>query len=861
MSRVSISLSGSEPEGSLDDTSGVTVSTSSSGGALQPYMKNLRDNDRARIQRVDTLEGLMRHVDQLRGQYAGEKWSRFFDFLKPVMSWLSGYNTCINSFLQASPPEFVMLWGSMAFVLEVCACHVCLYIPATGPQHHLIEELKTKLLQITTQLHHICEDAIAFFSRHPVVNYIYAIFRPLGDKISPRLQRIRKLLASIELDAQTITRTLHQDELVYEIKRLAPRLTGDVSDHRTMLLSKLPFQNLPAGQNPRFFGREAELTRLEEYLSPGMEPERLSCSCIYGLVGFGKTEIALEFAFRNLDVYDAILWVAAETQAKLLESFSVIARKLNLVDEWSVHHSDQCRDLVWQWLHNFWPPLGHAFKWLLIFDNVTDSSVVSSNWPRTSRGAVLVTCKSWAIASRFSSMAGRKTAAVSVDVFEPRAATMFLLSFLDTEAPTPADEKLASRIAQSVKYHPLALKMVGSYIRRRQNTLAAFLQEHPDFERDFLFHPALEESIDEKDLRHQSTIANVWAKSVQCLDTNTRLLIDMLALLDEDGGTRIKSHLLIQSVVDRSLSPRERSFIFNRLIFYLNTAFPDQADGQPLHSQWERCEELASQVQALFAVYFRHRDDFPDSPILLCEIGVRCAWYAIKIGGQYDAGIKMADQSISLCERALGNGRHPGYSTWFINDMISHHINVKATIEMQKPTVDHGLQLAQRVCDIRTANKRPDGLSSKDEFWIASAKGNLSVSLMALGRAEEAMDIISGLLEREDMKPNVDLYLSNACLCSTIMRRLGTAMEYNTKAMDAVRLLRGQGDDTAQMAICYFYLSGIHRRNGNIDGASTAMKRCLEIRERLMPRHHSTAFAHHQMGAILHVAGNYQESM
>lgn len=78
--------------------------------------------------------------------------------------------------------------------------------------------------------------------------------------------------------------------------------------------------------------------------------------------------------------------------------------------------------------------------------------------------------------------------------------------------------------------------------------------------------------------------------------------------------------------------------------------------------------------------------------------------------------------------------------------------------------------------EICVNNKRPTGFSSKDEFWIASAKGNLSVSLIALGRTEEALEIILELLEREDMKLNVDLYLSNACLCTTIMGRLDIAM-------------------------------------------------------------------------------------
>jgi len=60
---------------------------------------------------------------------------------------------------------------------------------------------------------------------------------------------------------------------------------------------------------------------------------------------------------------------------------------------------------------------------------------------------------------------------------------------------------------------------------------------------------------------------------------------------------------------------------------------------------------------------------------------------------------------------------------------------------------------------------------------------------------------------------------------------------------------------------CYFYLSTIDRKRGDIHLARTHMQRCLEIREKHMPHHHHTGFTHHQMGLLMQMSGDDEEAV
>jgi MinD superfamily P-loop ATPase len=54
---------------------------------------------------------------------------------------------------------------------------------------------------------------------------------------------------------------------------------------------------------------------------------------ISGLGGLGKTQIAIEYAYRYRDDYQAILWVRADSRGTLITFFVNLAHLLNLPEK------------------------------------------------------------------------------------------------------------------------------------------------------------------------------------------------------------------------------------------------------------------------------------------------------------------------------------------------------------------------------------------------------------------------------------------------------------------------------------------------------------------------------------------------
>ncbi|KAJ8121793.1 hypothetical protein ONZ43_g1844 [Nemania bipapillata] len=89
---------------------------------------------------------------------------------------------------------------------------------------------------------------------------------------------------------------------------------------------KLPYRSIPYSRNHQFQFREDLLKRMYAELQPGTDATSLRATGLHGLGGVGKTQIALEFAYRHSQDYEAIFWVAAETEAKLRDSLLSHAR-------------------------------------------------------------------------------------------------------------------------------------------------------------------------------------------------------------------------------------------------------------------------------------------------------------------------------------------------------------------------------------------------------------------------------------------------------------------------------------------------------------------------------------------------------
>jgi hypothetical protein len=82
---------------------------------------------------------------------------------------------------------------------------------------------------------------------------------------------------------------------------------------------------------------------------------------LHGLGGVGKTQLAVEYAWKHLGGYEAVLWVRPDSHQTVDTSLAGLAGVLDL-PEVSVKEHDVQTDAVLRWLK------GHK-RWLLIADN------------------------------------------------------------------------------------------------------------------------------------------------------------------------------------------------------------------------------------------------------------------------------------------------------------------------------------------------------------------------------------------------------------------------------------------------------------------------------------------------------------
>ncbi|MCH0538243.1 tetratricopeptide repeat protein [Streptomyces sp. MUM 203J] len=82
-------------------------------------------------------------------------------------------------------------------------------------------------------------------------------------------------------------------------------------------------------RNPRFTGRTTILERVRAALTAA-PPHAPSLVALHGTGGVGKTQIALEYAYRHAGEYDVVWWVRAMTTSTARESLAALAEALGV---------------------------------------------------------------------------------------------------------------------------------------------------------------------------------------------------------------------------------------------------------------------------------------------------------------------------------------------------------------------------------------------------------------------------------------------------------------------------------------------------------------------------------------------------
>ncbi|MGV9250125.1 FxSxx-COOH system tetratricopeptide repeat protein [Streptomyces sp. NPDC003697] len=198
--------------------------------------------------------------------------------------------------------------------------------------------------------------------------------------------------------------------------------------------------NLPP-RNPNFTGRTALLELLAQRLGEGTTtvlPE-----AIHGMGGVGKTQLAIEYAYRHQSDYDIVWWIPSERPGQIGQALVELAQRLGLV---TTTEANIAGPAVREALREGRP----YSRWLLIFDNADNPEQVRHYFPQGGNGTILVTSRN----RRWGQVGG----SLEVDVFTREESK----ELLRRSGPPLSDEE-ADALADALGDLPLALEQAAAW--------------------------------------------------------------------------------------------------------------------------------------------------------------------------------------------------------------------------------------------------------------------------------------------------------------------------------------------------------------------------------------------------------------
>ena len=213
--------------------------------------------------------------------------------------------------------------------------------------------------------------------------------------------------------------------------------------------------NIPYPRNPFFVGRDHELVQVHQQLQANQTAAVSQPQAISGLGGIGKTQIALEYAYRYHQDYTAVLWARAESIEALVSSYMALATLLRLPEREAREQEIVVQAIkIWLQTHR---------DWLLILDNADELTLLSDFLPPSPGGHLLLTTRATATAQ----LAHR----LEIETLLPESGALLLLrratllpSDGSLEQTTQEEQELALQITQELGGLPLALDQAGAYL-------------------------------------------------------------------------------------------------------------------------------------------------------------------------------------------------------------------------------------------------------------------------------------------------------------------------------------------------------------------------------------------------------------
>jgi tetratricopeptide (TPR) repeat protein/DNA-binding XRE family transcriptional regulator len=478
----------------------------------------------------------------------------------------------------------------------------------------------------------------------------------------------------------------------------------------------LPTWNVPYRRNPFFTGREEILDNLYTVLRSSKAAGLTQTQAISGLGGIGKTQVAVEYAYRYRDHYQAILWINASTRDALSTDFAMLGALLDLPEQ---HEQDQ--DIVVRAVKRWLTSHTH---WLLILDNVDNLEMILDFLPMHGTGDVLLTTRLQAV--------GTIAQSIEVEKMGLDEGVMFLLRRTKVIAPAASlnqaskeSQVQANEIVAALDGLPLALDQAGAYIEETRCGLSQYLNLYGTRRKELLLRRG------RFPIDHPDSVAATWSLSFRQVEQESLAAADLLrllAFLDPEAipeeiitlgaaelgpvlgevasdplkvdtiielllryslirrAPEVKClsiHRLVQAVLKDGMDKDTQRLWAERAIRAVNRAFPDVE-----LQTWERCQRCLPHVQICARYIEEYALAFPEAARLFNE----AASYLVA-RGRFEQAELLLLNSLAVRQQVL-EANHPDTAR-ALNDLGAHYFN-QGKYQKAEPLLQEALAIRQQ---------------------------------------------------------------------------------------------------------------------------------------------------------------------
>ncbi len=629
--------------------------------------------------------------------------------------------------------------------------------------------------------------------------------------------------------------------------------------------------NVPFTRNPFFTGRGQLLERLHEQLSRSHSAALTQSYALSGLGGIGKTQTAIEYAYRYGEEYSAVFWVRADSRETLVADYVAIAHLLGLPGQ---DASDQMLIVAATKRR-----LEQQEGWLLILDNADELQLLTDFLPTKGKGHLLLTTRAQAI--------GKIAQSLSVEKMEMSEGIQLLLrraKLLGSQEPLDNVAAIVRTAAQQLVTEldglPLALDQAGAYIEETGCSLSEYLQLYAQH-RLALLQQQSSVAVD-----YPHTVVSTWALSfaqVEQADPAAADLLRLCAFLHPDaipeaivteGATELgpslspaatdplllngaiqvlrryslvkrdsearllNIHRLVQVVLKESLDEEAQREWAERSVRAVNRAFPEVE-----FTTWERCELCLP--HALLCAQWIEQDGFTFSEAARL---LHVAGLYLRERGRYAQAQPLLERALALREQVLGP-EHPDTAST---------LNVLAWLYVLRGNY----QQAERL--VQPALAGLEHVLGPEHPEVATALAMLANTYLYEGKYSQAEPLFQRALAIREQ-----VLGENHFLVADSLNDLAVLYFYQGQYAKAEPLFQHalalyentRGPEHPDTLATLHNLANLNMKQGQYAQAEPLFQRAMAIRERVLgPDHPDTPLGLQLFGRLYTLQGQYAQA-